>query len=84
MDLRRFIEEFQDYLAPQLDTYEQAVYLYLFRHSRLLGLDEVTIGFKSAGKKMAFGIGKKGTPISEHVIYEKLRSLMGIRHDTHT
>ncbi len=76
MDLRRFIEEFQDYLAPKLDTYEQAVYLYVFRHSRLLGLDEVTIGFKSARKKMAFGIGKKGTPVSEHVIYEKLRSLM--------
>lgn len=76
MDLRRFIEEFQDYLVPKLDTYEQAVYIYVFRHSRLLGLDEVTIGFKSARKKMAFGIGKKGTPVSEHVIYEKLRSLM--------
>ena len=32
---------------------EQAIYLYVFRHSRLLGVEEVLIGFKSARKKMA-------------------------------
>jgi hypothetical protein len=42
MDLQQFIAEFQDYLAPKLDTYDQAIYLYIFRHSRLIGLDEVT------------------------------------------
>jgi hypothetical protein len=36
---------------------------------------ETVIGFKSARKKMAFGVGKAGTPPSERVIYEKLRSL---------
>jgi len=75
MDLREFIEQFQDYLGPRLDTYEQAIYLYIFRHSRLKGLEEATIGFKSARKKMALGIGKKGSAPSEHIIYEKLRSL---------
>lgn len=39
MDCQHFIEQFQDYLAPKLDTYEQALYLYIFRHSRLLGAD---------------------------------------------
>jgi hypothetical protein len=75
MDLREFIEQFQDHLAPKLDTYEQAIYLYIFRQSRLKGLEEATIGFKSARKKMALGIGKKGSAPSEHIIYEKLRSL---------
>jgi hypothetical protein len=44
-DLLEFFVQFQDYLAPKLDTYEQAIYLYIFRKGRLLGLDEVTIGF---------------------------------------
>ena len=36
---------------------------------------EATIGFKSARKKFAFGIGKAGTSPSEGIIYEKLRTL---------
>lgn len=75
MDLARVFEDFEDYLAPRLDTYEQAVYLFILRHSRLVGLEEVTIGFKSARKKMAFGIGEAGKPMSEGTCYEKLRSL---------
>lgn len=62
-------------MAPRLDTYEQAVYLYIFRHSRLIGLDEVVIGFKSARTRMACGIGSDGTPMSEASIYKKLASL---------
>jgi 5-methylcytosine-specific restriction endonuclease McrA len=75
VDLKRVFEHFEDHLAPRLDTYEQVVYLYILRHSRLVGLDEVTIGFKSARKKMAFGIGEAGKPMSEGTCYEKLRSL---------
>lgn len=60
---------------PRLDTYEQAVYLYLFRHTRFLGLEEAVIGFKSARRRMACGIGEKGKPMSENTAYEKLRSL---------
>lgn len=75
MDAKIVLEEFQDYLAPKLDTYEQAVYLYILRYGRLQGKTDVTIGFKSARKKMAFGIGEKGKPMSEGTCYEKLRSL---------
>jgi len=75
MEPKQFIEQFQDYLAPKLDTYEQALYLYIFRHSRLLGLDEVVIGFKSARVRMACGVGEKGKPMSENSAYEKLQSL---------
>ena len=67
--------QFQDHLAPRLDVYEQAIYLYLLRHTHLEGQREVVVGFKSARKKLAFGIGKAGTPPSEGVIYEKLRGL---------
>lgn len=75
MNLQQFFIEFQDHLAPKLDTYEQAIYLYIFRHSRLLGLDEVTIGFKSARIRMACGVGEKGKPMSENSAYKKLSSL---------
>ncbi|TAK53956.1 MAG: HNH endonuclease [Gammaproteobacteria bacterium] len=75
MDAAEFIVAFQDYLAPKLDMYEQAIYLYVYRHSRLVGQDEAVIGFKSARKRVAFGVGKQGTPPSEHVVYEKVRSL---------
>ena len=75
MDIREFFIQFQDYLAPKLDTYEQAIYLYVFRHSRLLGLEEVTIGFKSARHRLATGIGESGKAMSESTAYGKLASL---------
>ncbi len=89
MDLREFLIQFQDHLAPKLDAYEQAIYLYVFRHSRLLGLEEVTIGFKSARSRMACGIGEKGKPMSENTAYIKLSSLqekgcVEILRTTHT
>lgn len=75
MDLSQFISEFQDHLAPKLDTYEQAIYLYIFRHSRLIGLDEVTIGFHSARSRMACGIGEHGKPMSPNTAHLKLKAL---------
>lgn len=75
MDPREFLIQFQDYLAPKLDTYEQAIYLYIFRHTRLIGLTEATIGFKSARSRLATGIGESGKPMSEGTAYVKLASL---------
>lgn len=67
--------QFQDHLAPRLDVYEQAIYLYILRHTVIEGKREEIIGFKSARKKLAFGVGKAGTPPSEGIVYEKLKSL---------
>ncbi len=67
--------QFQDHLAPRLDVYEEAIYLYIARHTILIGQAEATIGFKSARKKMASGVGTAGAPPSEGTIYEKLKSL---------
>ncbi|MGH9577899.1 MAG: hypothetical protein ACRD3R_10725 [Terriglobales bacterium] len=75
MDLGQFLTDFQDHLAPRLDTYEQAVYLYLFRHTRFIGLEEAVVVFKSTRRRMACGVGEKGKPMSENTAYEKLRSL---------
>ena len=75
MDVKAEIEIFQDHLAPKLDTYEQVIYLYIFRHSRLQGKEEITIGFKSARRNIASGIGESGASISEGSCYKKLRSL---------
>jgi len=75
MDLRKFLCQFHDHLAPKLDTYEQAIYLYIFRHSRLIGLNEVTIGFKSARTRIATGIGEGGKPMSENSAYSRVASL---------
>jgi hypothetical protein len=74
-DFSAFFIRFQDHLAPKLDVYEQALYLYIARHTIAVGQTETIIGFKSARKKMAFGIGTAGTPPSEGTIYEKLRNL---------
>ena len=75
MDAQVFLIEFQDHLAPKLDTYEQAIYLYLVRHSRLIGNSEITVGFKSERRRIAFGIGEKGKPMSEGSAYSKLAML---------
>jgi hypothetical protein len=73
--LREFFQQFQDYLAPKLDTYEQAVYLYVFRHSRFIGQDDAVLGFKTARARMATGVGEGGRPMSESSAYKRLRSL---------
>ena len=75
IDTHKLIQDLVDHLAPKLDTYEIAIYLYLLRHGRLLGQDEIVIGFKSARREIALGIGEKGKPMSEGTCYEKLRTL---------
>jgi hypothetical protein len=75
MDFREFFVQFQDHLAPTLDAYEQAIYLYVFRQSRFLDIEEVTIAFKSARHRLATGVGENGKPISENTAYRKLASL---------
>jgi hypothetical protein len=75
VDWAQFLAQYQDHLAPRLDTYEQAIYLYLVRHSRLVGLADVVVGFKSARTRMACGVGHAGQPMSENSVYLKLASL---------
>ena len=75
MDVEQFLKDVQDHLAPRLDTYEQAIYLYVFRHTRLLDEDEAVVGLRSARRRIACGIGEKGKPMSAGTAYRKLQSL---------
>ena len=75
MDIKTVLQDYVDHLMPRLDCYEQTLYVYLLRQSHLAGTPEVTIGFKSARRKMGSGIGTKGHGMSEGTCYEKLRSL---------
>jgi len=51
-NLKQTIEEIEDYLIPflSLDTYEKALYYYLFRHTRLVGKEETIFVISSALK----------------------------------
>src|SRR3990172_8737192 len=75
LDLKRFFEEFQDYLAPRLDVYSQAIYLYLFRLSRLVGKDTVLVGLGTARRRMAFGVGEHGRIMCQESCTKRIREL---------
>ena len=75
IDARTAIEQFQDYLAPQLDVYEQAVYLYILRHSRFEGKPRLTVELKSARHLIARGLGRRGSRLGTRTCLDKLRSL---------
>jgi len=69
------LQAFSDHVAPNLDVYEQAIFIYLLRHSYLEGSDSLVIGLKSARKKMGFGAGDASRPMSEATITKKVQSL---------
>jgi hypothetical protein len=71
--LKKFFLDLHDHLAPRLDPYEQAVYLYAYRHSRLVGKKEVLIQMTTARGKMASSV--KGEPMSQKTVRDKLRTL---------
>lgn len=57
-EVAQIFAQYQDHLAPRLVVYEQAIYLYVLGQTIVEGKREATIGFKSARKKFAFGIGR--------------------------
>lgn len=74
-DIRKAVAQVQDFLVPRLDCYEQMIYHYLFRHTRLDGKQGITIGTRTIQSKIGFGMGKDGSPPSQRVISDKLRTL---------
>ncbi len=75
MDIKRFVEQFQDYLAPKLDAYEAAIYLYVFRQTHLVGNPDITIGCRSVAKHLPLSIRARGKRIGTTTVFEKLESL---------
>lgn len=72
---RQIIIEIQDHLAPRLDSYEQMLYHYLFRHTHLEGKASTTIGIRTLQTRVGLGVGQAGSPPSQAVVMKKLRSL---------
>ena len=75
MDAAATFSDILDHLAPRLDAAELALYLFILRHSRLLGRPEVTVGLGSALRRLPLGIGNPGHPMCEQTAMRKLRSL---------
>lgn len=71
----RHIYDIIDLAEPRMDVYEFAIYMYLVRHTRLLGRNTGTFGFKSIRKTMVIGVGESSKPMSEGTCYLKIRSL---------
>jgi hypothetical protein len=73
-DLRKICCEVQDYLAPQLDGWEQMLYHYVFRHTFLEGKAIIVVPARSIGLKI--GKGRKGAiELARNTIPRKLRCL---------
>ena len=73
--LKEILAEMQDYLMPRLDSYEQMLYHYLFRHTHLEKKKDIIIGTRSLQTRIGLGIGKAGSPPSQRIVSEKIRSL---------
>ena len=73
--IQEHLKDIIDFAELKMDVYEFAIYMYLIRHTRLLGNDEGLFGFKSIRKIMVIGVGEKGTPMSEGTCYGRLKSL---------
>lgn len=72
-NLENIIVEIQDKLVPILDSYEQAVYHYLFRHTYLMGKDTCVYSTRTA--EIGLGIGDNSKQPSMKTRSKKLRSL---------
>lgn len=64
----RVVAEIEDYLIPrkELDAHERALYYHLFRHSRLIGVEEMTFVISASPKR---------TGMTEFTARDRLRSL---------
>jgi hypothetical protein len=82
MDTKKFLENYVDFMMPNLGFYEQAIYLFLFRHSRLHGRDEIVQAFKALpdrmklGRSTGKGVGKNTETTSEATIRKNIDNLV--------
>ncbi len=75
MDLQKALKDIVDYAEPKMDVYEFAIYMFLFRHTRLIDKESDIFGFKTLRKTLVIGVGEKNTPMSEGTCYDRLKSL---------
>lgn len=66
-NLQKIIEDFVDYLMPELTPYEASLYVFLFRNSHMIGEKIVRIGQRTIAQKYGQG-PKKAVPSRQHVL----------------
>jgi len=72
------IEQFKEYLdhaVPILETTEQAIYLYVVRHTLLEDKDNVLVSISNAAKNNAFGLGSRGGTMGISATRDKVYTL---------
>lgn len=72
-ELNSILIDIQDKLVPILDSYEQAIYHYLFRHTYLSGKQQALFSTRTA--EIGFGSGDRTKKPSWKTRSDKLRSL---------
>jgi len=72
-DINQILIEIQDKLVPFLDSYEQAIYHYLFRHTYLAGKQQTLFITRTA--EIGFGTGNNSKKPSWKTRSSKLKSL---------
>ena len=76
INFEKHIHDIIDLAEPKMDVYEFAIYMYLVRHTRLIGRDTDVFGFKSIRKTIVIGVGESNKPMSEGTCYGKIKSLV--------
>lgn len=77
VDLKVIIEQFVDYLLPELTSYEAWVYIYLFRNSFLKsGASEARVGKRTIAQSiLSAGRNGKGGPVAYAQVTKNLEAL---------
>ena len=72
-ELNNIILQIQDLLVPKLDSYEQAIYHYVFRHTYLIGENSMLFSTRTA--EIGLGTGDNKKQPSMKTRSKKLRTL---------
>lgn len=72
-ELREILIDIQDRVVPLLDSYEQSIYHYVFRHTYLA--DKKQILFSTRSAEIGFGSGDRTKPPSGKTKSDRLKSL---------
>jgi len=75
MNIEHFLKEYLDYAVPTLETTEQAIYLYVVRHTVLENKENVLVSISNAAKTNAFGLGSRGGTMGISATRDKVYAL---------
>lgn len=75
MNTEQFFKEYVDFVVPKLGTIEQAIYLYVVRHTVFENKDDILVSISSAAKSNAFGLSGRGGPMGISQTRDKVYTL---------